>query len=122
VAAVGVAAVGVLTAWWVYLSGRVEWLALRTRFASVWRLLAHRLYIDEIYEFFTVTLGGAVAAFLAVNVERRVIDGAVNGAAGVVGATASRARRLQTGLVRTYAVGVLGGAVLIVAFLVFRTT
>ena len=122
VAAVGVAAVGVLTAWWVYLSGRVEWLALRTRFASVWRLLAHRLYIDEIYEFFTVTLGGAVAAFLAINVERRVIDGAVNGAAGVVGATASRARRLQTGLVRTYAVGVLGGAVLIVAFLVFRTT
>ena len=122
VAAVGVAAVGVLAAWWVYLSGRVEWLALRARLAPVWRPLAHKLYVDEVYEFFTVTLGRAVAVLLAVNVEQRIIDGAVNGAAGVVGVAASRGRRLQTGLVRTYAVGVLGGAVLIVAFLVFRTT
>ena len=119
-AAVGVAAVGAFAAWWVYLSGRVEWLGLRVRFAPAWRLLAHKLYVDEVYEFFTVTLGRAAAAFLAVNVDQRTIDGAVNGVAAVVGAAASRGRRLQTGLVRTYAVGVLGGAVLIVAFLVFR--
>jgi len=121
-AAVGVAAVGAFAAWWVYLSGRVEWLGLRVRFAPAWRLLAHKLYVDEVYEFFTVTLGRAAAAFLAVNVDQRTIDGAVNGVAAVVGAAASRGRRLQTGLVRTYAVGVLGGAVLIVAFLVYRTT
>jgi NADH-quinone oxidoreductase subunit L len=120
--AVGVAAVGVLVAWRVYLSRRVDWLALRIRFASAWRLLAHKLYVDEVYEFFTVTLGRAVAAFLAVNVDQRTIDGAVNGAASLVGAAASRGRRVQSGLVRTYAVGVLGGAVLIVAFLVLRTT
>jgi NADH-quinone oxidoreductase subunit L len=120
--AVGVAAVGVLAAWRVYLSRRVDWLALRARYAAAWRLLANKLYIDEIYEFFTVTLGRALAAFLAVNVDQRTIDGAVNGAAGAIGAVASRSRRLQTGLVRTYAVGVLGGAVLIVAFLVSRTT
>jgi NADH-quinone oxidoreductase subunit L len=94
----------------------------RARYAAAWRLLANKLYIDEIYEFFTVTLGRALAAFLAVNVDQRTIDGAVNGAAGAIGAVASRSRRLQTGLVRTYAVGVLGGAVLIVAFLVSRTT
>jgi len=117
-----VGAVGVLAAWWLYLSGRVEWLAVRARFAAAWRLLAHKLYVDEVYEFFTVTLGRAAAAFLAVNVDQRTIDGAVNGVAAVVGVVASRGRRLQTGLVRTYAVGVLGGAVLIVAFLVFRTS
>jgi hypothetical protein len=39
-----------------------------------------------------------------------------------VGAAAWRGRRLQTGFVRTYAVGVLGGAVLLLAFLVLRTT
>ena len=34
--------------------------------------------------------------------------------------TARSGRRVQSGLVRSYALGVLGGAVLIVAFLVFR--
>jgi hypothetical protein len=40
--------------------------------------------------------------------------------AELVGNSARSGRRLQSGLVRSYALGVLGGAVLIVAFLVFR--
>jgi NADH-quinone oxidoreductase subunit L len=118
--ATGMAAVGAGTAWLLYGSGRVDWLALRSRFATGWRALAERLYVDQVYEFFTVTLGRAVAAFLAVTVDQRAIDGAVNGIAELVWAGARGGRRLQSGLVRTYALGVLGGAVLIVAFLVFR--
>jgi NADH-quinone oxidoreductase subunit L len=118
-AAVGMAAVGAAIAWLLY-GGRVDWLALRARFAPAWRALAERLYVDQVYEFFTVTLGRAVAAFLAVTVDQRGIDGAVNGVAELVGTAARDGRRLQSGLVRTYALGVLGGAVLIVAFLVFR--
>jgi len=118
--ATGMAAVGAGTAWLLYGSGRVDWLAMRVRFAPAWRTLAERLYVDQVYEFFTVTLGRAVAAFLAVTVDQRAIDGAVNGVAELVGAGARSGRRLQSGLVRSYALGVLGGAVLIVAFLVFR--
>jgi NADH-quinone oxidoreductase subunit L len=118
--ATGMAAVGAGIAWRLYGSGRVDWLATRARFATPWRALAERLYVDQVYEFFTVTLGRALAAFLAVTVDQRVIDGAVNGAAELVGDGARSGRRLQSGLVRTYALGVLGGAVLIVAFLVFR--
>jgi len=119
-AATGMAAVGAGVAWVLYGSGRVDWLALRARFASAWRPLAERLYVDQVYEFFTVTLGRALAAFLAVTVDQRAIDGAVNGVAELVGIGARSGRRLQSGLVRTYALGMLGGAVLIVAFLVFR--
>jgi NADH-quinone oxidoreductase subunit L len=115
-----VAAVGAGLAWLLYGSGRVDWLAMRVRFATGWRTLAERLYVDQVYEFFTVTLGRALAAFLAVTVDQRVIDGAVNGVAELVGNGARSGRRVQSGLVRTYALGVLGGAVLIVAFLVFR--
>jgi NADH-quinone oxidoreductase subunit L len=120
VVATGLAAVGAGIAWLLYGSGRVDWLALRARFATPWRALAERLYVDQVYEFFTVTLGRALAAFLAVTVDQRAIDGAVNGVAELVGNSARSGRRLQSGLVRTYALGVLGGAVLIVAFLVFR--
>jgi NADH-quinone oxidoreductase subunit L len=113
---------GVGVAWYLYGSGRVQWLALRERFAAGWRVLSHKLYVDELYEFFTVRLGSGLVAFLAGPVDQGVIDGAVNDLAGAVGGAASRGRRLQTGLVRTYAVGVLGGAVLLLAFLIFRRT
>jgi NADH-quinone oxidoreductase subunit L len=118
--ATGMAAVGAGVAWLLYGSRRVDWLAMRARFATPWRALAERLYVDQAYEFVTVTFGRALAAFLAVTVDQRLIDGAVNGVAELVGDGARSGRRLQSGLVRTYALGVLGGAVLIVAFLVFR--
>jgi NADH-quinone oxidoreductase subunit L len=117
--ATGAAAVGAAAAWALY--GReVDWLALRRRYAGPWRALADRLYVDQAYEFFTVTLGRAAAAFLARTVDQRGIDGAVNGVAELVGDAARSGRRLQSGLVRSYALATLGGAVLIVAFLVFR--
>jgi NADH-quinone oxidoreductase subunit L len=114
-----VAAAGATAAWLLY-GRRFDWLALRRRYAGGWRALADRLYVDQAYEFFTVNLGRAVAAFLARTVDQRGIDGAVNGLAELVGSGARSGRRLQSGLVRSYALGVLGGAVLIVAFLVFR--
>jgi NADH-quinone oxidoreductase subunit L len=110
--------VGLAAAWWAYLTGR-DWLALRRRVAGTWRALANALYVNQAYELVTVRLGGALAS-LADLFDRRVIDGAVDWLATAVAVTASRGRRLQTGLVRTYAVGVLGGAVLIVAVLVAR--
>jgi NADH-quinone oxidoreductase subunit L len=121
--ATAAALLGALAAWPLYGTSKVErWMGLRVRFEPLWRLLANKFYVDEIYEFFTVTIGRAVAAFLAVTVEARGIDGTVNGLGELVGVAASRGRRVQSGLVRTYALGVLGGAVLIIAFLVFRTT
>jgi NADH-quinone oxidoreductase subunit L len=114
-----IAAGGALVAWLLYIRP-FDWLALRRRWVRAWLPLADKLYVDQVYEFFTVTLGGAFAAFLARTVDQRVIDGAVNGVAELVGDGARSGRRFQSGLVRSYALGVLGGAVLIVAFLVFR--
>jgi NADH-quinone oxidoreductase subunit L len=46
-------------------------------------------------------------------VEGRGIDGGVNGLAAAIGGTSGRLRRLQTGFVRSYALTLLGGAVLV---------
>jgi NADH-quinone oxidoreductase subunit L len=73
-----------------------------------------------VYEFFTVKLGRAVSGLLAVRVDRQGIDGAVTGVGAGVVALAGRWRRFQNGLVRSYAVGVLAGAVLLLAFLVIQ--
>ena len=116
-----VAFCGVGVAWYLYGSGRVQWLALRERYARVLRPLVGKFYVDELYELLTVRLGGALARFAAGPVDQGVIDGAVNGVAREVAAAATRGRRVQTGFVRTYAVAVLGGAVLLLAFIVLRT-
>jgi hypothetical protein len=44
-------------------------------------------------------------------VDQRIIDGAVNGLGNAVGRLAAVGRRMQSGLVRTYALAFLLGAV-----------
>jgi NADH-quinone oxidoreductase subunit L len=47
-----------------------------------------------------------------------VVDGFVNGTAAVIGGLSGRARRLQTGFTRSYALSMLGGAAIVAAVLV----
>jgi len=49
--------------------------------------------------------------------DNRGVDGVVNGAAAGLGGGSARARRLQTGFVRSYALSMLGGTVAVVAVL-----
>jgi len=114
-------ALGAVVAWGIYGSGRVDWPRLRERYAAVWRPLAGKLYVDELYEFFTVHLGRALAAVLAV-FDQRGIDGAVNGVGEAIRAGAREGRSAQTGLVRTYAISLLGGAVVLLGVLVLRSS
>ncbi|MDQ1533773.1 MAG: NADH-quinone oxidoreductase subunit, partial [Actinomycetota bacterium] len=61
----------------------------------------------------------AFARFLAEGIDRKVIDGAVNGVGTVFRAGADGLRSLQTGLVRNYALGIAAGTVvLLVCFAV----
>ncbi len=50
-------------------------------------------------------------------VDNRGVDGAVNGVAAAFGGGSGRLRRAQTGFVRSYALSMLGGSVLVVASL-----
>ena len=48
-------------------------------------------------------------------VDRKVVDGAVNGTAGLIGLVAAALRRIQNGFVRSYALTMLIGATLVLA-------
>ncbi|MEO6712016.1 MAG: NADH-quinone oxidoreductase subunit L [Mycobacteriales bacterium] len=76
-----------------------------------------KLYFDTVYESVVMRPGQWLARAL-VYVDGRGVDGAVNGAAALVGGTSGRVRRVQTGFVRSYALAMLGGAVLLVGALV----
>jgi NADH-quinone oxidoreductase subunit L len=77
-------------------------------------------YWDDFYDAVIGRPGQALAQFAATVVEGRIIDGAVNGAASVVRKSASGVRRLQTGYVRNYALGIALGLAAVIAFVISR--
>jgi NADH-quinone oxidoreductase subunit L len=62
----------------------------------------------------------AFARFLAEGVDRKVIDGAVNGVGSVFRFGAGGLRSMQTGVLRNYALGIAAGAVALLVFFVLR--
>ncbi|WP_447647121.1 hypothetical protein [Nocardioides zeae] len=78
------------------------------------------LYGDAINHGLVVAPGGALVRGLVV-VDDRAVDGVVEGGSGGIGALASVLRRAQNGYVRTYALSVLAGAVIVVLAMVAVT-
>lgn len=54
--------------------------------------------------------------------DRQVIDGAVNSVGSVVQASARQLRRVQTGMVRSYALGIAVGAVILLVYFISRAS
>src|SRR5205085_6556988 len=115
-----VALAGIGIAYVVYASGRVDWLALRERNGSTHRFLEKGWYVDTAYAAVVEYPGKATARFLAFVVDRQVIDGAVNGIGALFRGLASVGRRIQTGFVRSYALGFLFGAVAVLLYVGWR--
>jgi NADH-quinone oxidoreductase subunit L len=114
-----VATAGFALAWYVWGSGRVDWLALRERLGLQPALRAG-FGVDAMYATVNRVAGAGVARFLAFTVDRRWIDGLVNAIGGGTMSLSGIARRVQTGLVRTYALALLLGAAGLLLYLGFR--
>jgi len=109
-----VVAVGVAWAWLVY--GRDPIPAAPPAGSPLTRAARADLYGDAFNEAVLMRPGQYLTRTL-VFVDSRGIDGAVNGIASAIGALSARGRRIQTGFVRSYALSMLGGAVVVVAAL-----
>ena len=110
----GVAVAGIILAWRLYLREGVDHAALRSRLGGFYQLSYDKFYVDEAYAKVFVGGGGTLARASAW-FDTHIIDGAVNGLARATAAGASWGRRLQTGFVRSYALAVVAGTVLVAA-------
>ncbi|MDN5930009.1 MAG: NADH-quinone oxidoreductase subunit L [Pseudonocardia sp.] len=111
----GVSALGVLVA---YLTvGRKKTPVERPERVSLPVRAARRdLYANAINEAVIARPGTWLTRAL-VFVDNKGVDGVVNGTAALLGGSSGRMRRLQTGFVRSYALSMLGGGVLVIAAL-----
>lgn len=105
--------VGIAVAYRTYLAHKID--------AKVFdkEILARAWHIDEGYAAF-VSGPGTWFFNAMVFVDTRIIDGAVNGVATVVRGGSLGLRRLQTGYVRNYALGVAVGAALLMVWFLTR--
>ena len=111
-------AVGVFIAWRTY--GTKEVPVTAPRGSVLTRAARADLYGDALNEAVLMRPGQWTTRWL-VWFDNRGLDGGVNGLAALIGGTSGQVRRAQTGYVRSYALAMLGGALLVVVSLLAVT-
>jgi len=114
---IGAALLGLAAAWLLYVARPNLPARLASGAESIYSILTHKYYIDEIYETIIVwPLLVTSREFLWKFVDVIIIDGTVNGVGQLIRSSANGLRHMQTGYVRTYAAWILAGGVLLIAW------
>jgi NADH-quinone oxidoreductase subunit L len=107
---------GIFTAFLLYYRPNPLPGVLATNLAWLYNGLLHKWYFDEFYQRIFVD-GGKAVAYALWRFDQKVVDGAVNGVAGLVRGTGSRLRTLQSGFVQGYALVIGLGVLALVTYL-----
>jgi NADH-quinone oxidoreductase subunit L len=107
--------------WWV---DEVYWAIILNPYISLCRFLAEtvdwHIWHDWFHDTVIARSYRSLARFLAVPFDLGIIDGVANGLGDGTKSLAAGMRRIQTGFVRNYALGVFIGVVAILTYLVIR--
>jgi NADH-quinone oxidoreductase subunit L len=88
---------------------------------GIWRVLEHKLYFDELYDALFYRPAAALSVALRRNVEEPVVERSLDEIGAGTLQVGGEVGRIQTGLLRTYAVAIaFAVAVLIVVFVAVR--
>ncbi|MHB0988957.1 MAG: NADH-quinone oxidoreductase subunit L [Bellilinea sp.] len=118
------ALLGLLLAWLVY--GRKPIFEqgqpdpLRRSLNGLFTALENKWWVDELYHAVIVRPYQSISQFSAGAVDQGVIDGVVNGMGSLVRSGAKNWRRFQNGYIRSYALTIVFGVVLVITYLVLR--
>jgi NADH-quinone oxidoreductase subunit L len=114
------AVIGILVAYYLYLAFPEIPSRIYASARGLARVLENKYGFDALYDRIAsrVIVGGSEEVLWR-GVDVRLIDGAVNGAASVAAAVARSVRTVQVGLVRAYALVILGGAVAVLSYLLW---
>ena len=120
--AVALGLTGIVFAFKLYRRGLVDPATdpIDAKLGSLGRLFGHAWYYDE---GIAAAVGGPVrrsAQWAADVFDQKILDGGVNGVAKLFGAAGSGMRKVQTGLVRQYALGIAAGMVALLIWTLWR--
>ena len=115
-----IALVGISIAYTLYIASPSIPAKFTSAFPALHRAVYNKWYIDELYDFLFVNPCKALGNMLWKGFDVVVVDGIVDGVGKVVMGLSGMIKGLQSGYVHNYALSMALGAVLIVAFYVFR--
>jgi NADH-quinone oxidoreductase subunit L len=116
----GVAIVGISLAYYLYLKNPEAPGKIANTFKTLYRIIFNKYYMDEIYNAIFVQPIRRGSEWLWHSVDENVIDGTANGAGRLCTGLSAMLKRLQTGYVQNYAIWMLVGTVLLIAYYLFR--
>ena len=112
---------GIIVGRALYKNGLHETDPAEARLGPFAKVLANAYYLDSGLARLISGPATAFARVLSEGIDRRTIDGAVNGIAGSFRAAGGGLRKVQTGLVRNYALAIVFGTVALLAYVWTRT-
>jgi NADH-quinone oxidoreductase subunit L len=120
VTAIVSAVLGILVAWYLYLSMPDVRASVKRATAPLLRVFAAKYWFDDVYDGFVrkVVVDGS-RVFLWQRFDAGFVDGIVNGAGRTTAALGQAMRPVETGFVRHYVLLVLAGAVALVTYLLW---
>jgi NADH-quinone oxidoreductase subunit L len=115
-----IALVGIAIAFTMYVKNTTLPKRFTDTFPALHRAVYNKWYIDELYDYVFVNPCKAFGQFLWKGFDVLVIDGAVNGVAGVVMGFSGIFRYMQSGLIHNYAWSMAFGVVVMLGYYVFK--
>lgn len=119
-ASIVVVLIGILFAIYLYIKNPQLPRQLSEKFRALHALLLNKYYVDEIYSAIFVRPSIKLATFLWQVFDVRIIDGIANGSAYLTGWLSGKARRLESGYFRNYALSFLLGVIIILGYLILK--
>jgi len=110
---------GIATAALIYQVSKDRIELMKEAFAPLYDLLFNKYYVDEIYDFLIVKPTKAIGTFMEEKAEKQGVDFAVDQVGFQVKEVSRGISFWQTGRVRTYALNMVAGMVVILLFVVF---
>ena len=110
---------GIATAALVYQVSKDRIELIKEALAPLYDLVFHKYYIDEIYDLLIVNPTKAIGAFMEEKAEKQGIDFAVDEVGFQVKEVSRRISFWQSGRIRSYALNMVAGMVIILLFVVF---
>lgn len=111
-----IAGIGILFAYRMYIREPGLPDNLATRFPGPYSMVAHKYWVDELYDLVFVGPLIRFSVFLWRKIDDLIVDGAVNGTAAVVRGGSEAFKYLQSGNLQSYALSILLGVVLIIGY------
>ncbi len=118
-AAIIISGIGILTAAFLYLKERTLPGRISAKAGIVYRFIAGKLYIDELYLLITKKVVFNLISAPAAWVDRNIVDGGMNLLGAAAENVSETIRPVQSGKIRNYALWFLAGTILISLFLIY---